>query len=1303
MATLVLSAAGAAAGAGIGGSVLGLSGAVVGRAAGAVVGRMIDQRLLGLGGDAVETGRVERFRVTGASEGAPVALQWGRIRVAGQVIWASRFVEDATTSGGGKGTPRPRVTEFSYSVSLALALGQGEILGVGRVWADGEELAQDDLGMRVYTGGEDQLPDPRIAAVEGADAAPAFRGTAYVVIEDLALGRFGNRVPQFSFEVLRAARAPDQGTLADAVRAVALIPGTGEYALATTPVTLRSGPGARTAINVNSPAGGSDLEVSLDALERELPRCGSTVLVVSWFGDDLRMGACNLRPGVEQTVQDGEQMPWRVAGIDRGQAHVVPQIDARPVYGGTPSDASVIEAIAALHARGQDVVFYPFILMEQLAGNGRPDPWTGAPDQPELPWRGRITLSVAPGRDGTPDRSAQAEAEVAAFFGNAEVSDFSVAGTQVTYTGPPDTGLRRMILHYAHLCAAAGGVEAFCIASEMRGLTQVRGAGDSFPAVAALRALAADVRAILGPDTKISYAADWSEYFGYDDGADNRYFHLDPLWADDEIDFIGIDNYMPLSDWRDDDDHRDADWGSIYNLDYLKANVAGGEGYDWFYASPEARAAQRRTPITDDEHGEPWVWRYKDLLNWWRNPHHERIDGVRSETPTAWVPGSKPFWFTELGCAAIDKGSNQPNKFLDPKSAESALPHFSSGRRDDLMQMQYLRAMAEYWDDPAHNPVSDLYAGRMVDTRRAHVWAWDARPFPWFPGNRALWSDGENWARGHWISGRAAAQPLDAVVADICARAGLTQIDVTRLHGVVRGYDVASTETARAALQPLMLAHGVEAAERGGRLRFWMRGTAPVAQLDPDALALPQGQEAALQTQRAPAAETAGRVRLSHVEAEGDYAPRAAEAVFGDETTTTVTQSELPMVLTRAEGRAIAERWLAEARVARDVAQFALPPSIGLEPGDVVRLGGAGGERLYRLDRVEHGAARAVEAVRVEPAIHRPSDATQDPVPQRAFAAPVPVDAFFADLPLMRGDEVEHAPHVAVTATPWPGSAAVYMAAQDHGHELNRVIARRATIGVSETPLLRAASDRWDRGPALRVRMAPGAQLASAARDEVLAGANLMAIGSGDPGTDWELFQFADATLVAPGRYDLTLRLRGRFGTDALLPESWPPGSVVMMVDAALVQLDLPASARGVVKHLRYGPARLPLDDPSYRAHIEAFLGVGLRPYAPVHLRARMRADGGLDLGWVRRTRIDGDSWTGPDVPLGEEVESYLVRVLTQGNMLREQIVDAPQWHYPAQKLTGDGIGAGDALMLEVAQLSRRFGPGPVARMSVQI
>ena len=239
MATILLSAAGAALGGSVGGSVLGLSMAAVGRFAGATLGRAIDQKVMGQGSDVVEHGRVERFRLTSAGEGDPVAQVYGRMRVAGHVIWASQFAETVTTTGGGKGAPsRPKTSQFSYTVSMAIGLCEGLISGVGRVWADGAEVDPESLGMRVYRGLADQMPDPKMEAVEGAGQVPAYRGTAYVVLEELALERFGNRVPQFEFEVMRPTQAhlEDAGEdMAHAVPAVALLPGSGEYTLATSP------------------------------------------------------------------------------------------------------------------------------------------------------------------------------------------------------------------------------------------------------------------------------------------------------------------------------------------------------------------------------------------------------------------------------------------------------------------------------------------------------------------------------------------------------------------------------------------------------------------------------------------------------------------------------------------------------------------------------------------------------------------------------------------------------------------------------------------------------------------------------------------------------------------------------------------------------------------------------------------------------------------------------------------------------------------------------------------------------------
>ena len=1290
MATILLSAAGAALGAGFGGTVLGLSGAVIGRAVGATFGRAIDQSVLGGGSDAVEMGKVDRFRLMGASEGSAVPRLWGRVRVSGQVIWATRFQENTASSGGGKGAPRPKTTEFSYSISLAVALCEGVITRVGRVWADGNEIEPGSLNMAVYTGAADQLPDPKITAVEGAGLAPAYRGVAYVVIEDLDLQAFGNRVPQFSFEVIRPAQGlaansfPDLSTI---VPGVCMVPGTGEYAYATTPVHYALGPGVNRTANVNSASGKTDFATSLDHLTAELPGCGAVSLVVSWFGGDLRCGICEVRPKVEQKVNEGVGMAWSVSGVTRSVAVEIAKLDGRSVYGGTPADKSVIEAIKAAKLAGQAVTFYPFILMDQMAGNMLPDPYSLTNGQPALPWRGRITLDKAPGTAGTVDRTAAADAQVASFFGTALPAHFTRSGETVTYSGPAAWRYRRFILHYANLCAAAGGVSAFCIGSEMRGLSQIRGAADSFPAVAALRQLATEVRAILGTATKISYAADWSEYFGYHSG-NNVYFHLDPLWADPAIDFIGIDNYMPLADWREGGAHADAVFGSIHNATYLRSNIAGGEGFDWYYDSPEGEAAQLRLPIADGAYDEPWVFRYKDLRGWWGQAHYNRIAGVRATTPTAWVPQSKPFRFTEFGCAAIDKGANQPNRFLDPKSSESGLPKYSDGRRDDLMQLAYFQAMQAHWTDPASNPTSAIYAGPMLDYANSLAWAWDARPFPDFPRNTALWSDGANYETGHWLNGRTSGQHLAAVLGEICENAGAGPVDLTRASGYVRGYSLAESLTARAALQPLLMAYPTEVVEREGQLVFRARDGLGATAIDPARLAISPDLDGTFETTRAGDIETPMRLRIAYLEAEADFAVTTSDAVFPGAERDVTQSSELPLVLTPSEAVAIAERWMAEARVGRDAARFALPRSkMALGAGDTVDLNGA----LYRIDRIEQSDAQLIEAVRIDPNVYEPITVTASPRSWAPFVPVLPVYPLFLDLPLLTGSEVDHAPHSCAAANPWPGPVAVWSASSDDGYTLNKTLGQPAVIGVTETEMLASAPGRWDRGAGLRVRIDSGA-IFSATELAVLSGANIAAIGDGSA-ANWEVFQFVNATLVGPKTYEISLRLRGQAGSDGVTPVAWPVGSSFVLINSALQQIDLPLSARGLPRYYRIGPASKGYDNAATVLRIEQFDGIGMRPYPVSHLTVAGLPGGDLAVKWIRRTRIDGDSWQSAEVPLAENSESYVVRALQGTVIKREVTVLGANWTYTSAQQAADAVFG--TITLAVAQISERFGAGP--------
>ena len=156
-----------------------------------------------------ETGRVNDLQAQFATIGAPIIRGYGTVRVAGNVIWCTKFTEHITEhtqslgggKGGGGGGGSITTTEYSYSVSFATAICTGPIKGIKRIWADGVEIKDNNIPYSLYKGTEDQDPDPFMEGIEGAGTIPAYRGIAYVVIKNLNITKFGNRIPSLSFEV----------------------------------------------------------------------------------------------------------------------------------------------------------------------------------------------------------------------------------------------------------------------------------------------------------------------------------------------------------------------------------------------------------------------------------------------------------------------------------------------------------------------------------------------------------------------------------------------------------------------------------------------------------------------------------------------------------------------------------------------------------------------------------------------------------------------------------------------------------------------------------------------------------------------------------------------------------------------------------------------------------------------------------------------------------------------------------------------------------------------------------------------
>ena len=648
------------------------------------------------------------------------------------------------------------------------------------------------------------------------------------------------------------------------VLGVHLLPSTGEWAYDTIATSAAQWDFFTAQIETAKPANtyaggpGTDYSLALDQLQAEHPETTTVSLVVSWFFDSLDAAACRIYPStiylLGAVTQGGAPTHWHCSGLTEQSfpGGVIPLpmtgadnaailaafqasiVSGTPIdlsgdlgsyiYGGTPSDPSIVRCIQDLRARGFRVVFYPFLL-GTVSG---------------YPWRGRITASS--------DLSTAASAAVAAFLGPATPGDFTrdpVNKTVGYARARTDWTYRRMILHYANLCVLAGGVDLFVIGSELRGLEAIRGPGWTragttdggghavwdYPFISGLVTLANDVRSIFdaagltkdmtGLHNLITYSADWSSWMGWQHDGAGQWPHLDSLYASAAIDLVSFDNYLPLTDWTTGDGGLDvAEWSqpaptswppstaamsglglsgvpTIYSPSYISSGFEGGQYFNWYYVSGGAgghapfgldpngsglmvtlpagdRLAQARNPYYAGQE----ILAPKQLRWWWNHTHRAIYDTGSGWVPqgpaTPWSPQSKPVIFLEYGFSNVDKGTNQPNVFYDAKSTESATAYWSAWRlygatyipvRDDTIAALAVQAFHDYWLAGAHNETSGAGVP-MIQPAFCCAWNWDARPFPVWPLDSAAWGDAGNWPAGDWISGLRTALPPPAASAD---------------------------------------------------------------------------------------------------------------------------------------------------------------------------------------------------------------------------------------------------------------------------------------------------------------------------------------------------------------------------------------------------------------------------------------------------------------------------------------------------------------------------------------------------------
>jgi hypothetical protein len=499
-------------------------------------------------------------------------------------------------------------------------------------------------------------------------------------------------------------------------------------------------------------------------------------------------------------------------------------------------------------------------------------------------------------------------------------------------------------------------------------------------------------------------------------------------------------------------------------------------------------------------------------------------------------------------------------------------------------------------------------------------------------------------------------------------------------------------------IEPLSVAYAFDATSADGTLRFIPRGGAPVTELTEDDLVVPD-HGALAQLVRAQETELPRQVSVGFSDALADYRRSAVTSRKLTGGASRMLHADLAVITCDAAATQRAEVWLQNLWAGRERAEFSVGmKALAVVPGDVVALTLNERRRLFEISSLVDAQARQITARSIDPEVFVvPLLAPR--IKQPAMPAALgPVHVLALNLPVIDSADPDVLTRLALFANPWPGSVVIWQSTDGASFQIAAVAAAPSVIGETLDPLPTGPTARWDRANTFRVRLYGGA-LTSLSEARVLGGGNVAGVQNADGA--WEIIQFAGAELVDGNTYRLSRLLRGQGGSEPAMAALLPAGAPFVLLDKTLLPitrgldaLDRPLSLRVVGNGRSH-------DDAAAVSVIIMPDRTALLPLAPVHLRA-MRQPDGIHITWIRRTRIDGDSWNA-EVPLGEGSEAYRLDILSGAAVVRSIACITSQALYAAADEVADFGAPQPRLHLRVAQISSTVGAGTPTELTLTV
>jgi len=394
---------------------------------------------------------------------------------------------------------------------------------------------------------------------------------------------------------------------------------------------------------------------------------------------------------------------------------------------------------------------------------------------------------------------------------------------------------------------------------------------------------------------------------------------------------------------------------------------------------------------------------------------------------------------------------------------------------------------------------------------------------------------------------------------------------------------------------------------------------------------------------RTSTADLPSRLSVRYFDSLLDYQGGEQQAVWSTDSRGS-RRLELPAVLTATSAKTLAHNALTRIWDGRETAQFSLPIRFaGARIGDRLVTSNLGEWRITSRtleSLVLHFECRRVagQAVLIEAAPGR----TLAPIDRVAE----PSDIVLLDLPAMNELAAEPVLGVAASGGQQPWRALPVALTTEGMDSIELVVPKRAVLGWARSLLLPGSGELFDETSSVVVELRDDDWLQSCTSDELLAGANLAALGS-------ELIQFAQVEPLGSKRYRLSRLLRARYGTEWASSSHAQGERFVLIAQSSLVLTALSRSAvgRNVVA---VGNGRGDAAAPGSARIL--YLAEAFRPPAPCHVRYARMDGGGLQVSWVRRSRVGYDWSDYLDAPLAEESERYQATFVGSAGSITKEV-----------------------------------------------